>query len=448
MYPRMSLDVITGHTRHLHYGGPGCALRTQSHNLPVNFASVPSSAPIQRFPLFPLVFTAHRTVILRRQNIKSMHTRHQSIYRRCTNACAVALYAFGSTALHAQAAPSAAPALPAQTLSRCNGDPGIKAITEYPETLNVKLENDLVAGTDRNYTNGIKLTWVSGNVQDYVDDPCLPQWIRGFNRKLEFIDAGDYASRNMSISLGQSIFTPKNPDLNPPDPKDRPYAGWLYLGLGYNARGDDFMRTYEVNLGVIGPAAIARQSQDLIHDARDIKRFEGWNYQLKNEFGAQLIYERKDKWTSATGPFNISVDAISHYGASLGNVATYANVGGEIRIGYYLPDDFGTSAIRPGGDNAAPLSTRTRNGGASSAGIHLFASVDGRAMARNIFLDGNTFRDSAKVDKKFLVADLSLGVAWIWRTGKLAYAHYFRTKEFNGQEKPQSFGSFTLSLNF
>ena len=362
----------------------------------------------------------------------------------CALVCAIVL---ANPSEAQEPAPADAKTTP-PSLSQCDGNSGIKAINQYPETLNFKLENDLFAGTDRNYTNGIKISWVSDNVQDYVNDPCLPEWVRNFNRQLEFIDRGTYASRNMSISLGQALFTPKNPDLNPPDPKDRPYAGWLYLGLGYNARGDDFMRTWEVNLGVVGPGAIGRQSQDLIHDARGIKRFKGWDYQLKNEFGAQLIYERKDKWTSEPGLFGLSVDAISHYGASLGNVATYANVGGEVRIGFYLPDDFGTSAIRPGGDNAAPFFKRDRRGNNSSSGLHLFASVDGRGVARNIFLDGNTIRDSAHVDKKALVADSALGVAWIWKSGKIAYAHYLRTKEFNGQEKPQSFGSITLSLNF
>ncbi len=340
-------------------------------------------------------------------------------------------------------APAAAP-----DLTQCKGKTGLGGINRHPETFTFKLENDLFAGTDANYTNGLKLSWVSDNVRDYSNDPCLPQWVRGINRELEFVDRGSYASRNMSISLGQALFTPKNRYLNPPDPKDRPYAGWLYLGLGYNARGDDFMRTYEVNLGIVGPAAIGRQSQDLIHDARGIPRFEGWDYQLGNEFGVQLIYERKDKWTSDPGLLGLSVDAISHYGASLGNVATYANVGGEVRIGVFLPDDFGTSAIRPGGDNAAPFLARDRRGSGSQSGLHLFASVDGRAVARNIFLDGNTFRDSPHVDKKYLVGDVSLGVAWIWKSGKIAYAHYLRTKEFNGQEKPQAFGSITLSLNF
>ena len=35
-----------------------------------------------------------------------------------------------------------------------------------------------------------------------------------------------------SYMLAQEIFTPQNTALVNPDPKDRPYAGYLYLGLG------------------------------------------------------------------------------------------------------------------------------------------------------------------------------------------------------------------------
>lgn len=31
---------------------------------------------------------------------------------------------------------------------------------------------------------------------------------------------------------------------------------------------------------------------------------------------------------------------------------------------------------------------------------------------------------------------------------KLSYAHVYRTKEFDGQKRGQTFGSITLSLNF
>jgi lipid A 3-O-deacylase len=39
-------------------------------------------------------------------------------------------------------------------------------------------------------------------------------------------------------------------------------------------------------------------------------------------------------------------------------------------------------------------------------------------------------------------------VAWQWVGGKITYAQYLRSKEFRGQDKPQSYGSITLSLEY
>jgi len=39
--------------------------------------------------------------------------------------------------------------------------------------------------------------------------------------------------------------------------------------------------------------------------------------------------------------------------------------------------------------------------------MYLFAFVDGRAVGRDIFLDGNTFTDSHSVTRKTFVGDLS-----------------------------------------
>ncbi len=80
--------------------------------------------------------------------------------------------------------------------------------------------------------------------------------------------------------------------------------------------------------------------------------------------------------------------------------------------------------------------------------MHMFARAEGRAVARNIFLDGNTFRSSHSVDKNIFVADLSLGFAMNWRNSKLSYAFIYRTREFKGQPEGQLFGSITLSIFF
>jgi hypothetical protein len=323
---------------------------------------------------------------------------------------------------------------------------GIKALGAYPGMYNFYYENDLFAGTDNNYTNGIRLSWVSPNLQDYVTDPCLPLSVRRLNRLVEMLKPGAYDSRNMVVTIGQAMYTPSDRLRRDPIRDDRPYAGWLYLGLGYNARNARRMDTTELDIGVVGPASMAKQAQDFIHDLRGFERFNGWDNQLNNELGIQIVRERKDKVFVSSNTRGPQLDLITHYGASFGNVKTYLNAGVELRVGH-LSDDFGTAAIRPAADGNAPLqSAQTRRLG--SEGVHLFVALDARAVARDIFLDGNTFSSSQHVTKKNFVGDVALGASWQWQGGKVTYAQYLRSREFNGQGPTHGYGSLTLSLEY
>lgn len=325
--------------------------------------------------------------------------------------------------------------------------PGMAALIRQPSLYIFHLENDLFNGTDSDYTSGVKFSWVSANLQDYLKDPCLPHWVRQLNQLSESLHPRGDTSRNMVVTAGQAMFTPRDRNRTDLIRNERPYAGWLYLGLGYNARDEQRMDSVEVNMGIVGPAALAKQSQDFIHDLRGKSRFHGWDNQLKNEPGIQIVAERKRRVAENTGGTSLRFDAISHYGASLGNVKTYLNAGMELRIGNRIPDDFGTSPIRPTGDSNAPL-----GGGSvrhfSAGGMHAFISADASIVARDIFLDGNTFVDSHHVAKKYLVGDVAGGVAWQWRGGKITYAHYIRSKEFIGQDATHGYGSITLSLEY
>ncbi len=330
----------------------------------------------------------------------------------------------------------------------CDTAEHAKSQASRPNTVTLNFENDLFTGSDREYTNGVKLSWGSANLDDYRNDPCLPAVLKRINRLVGFVDSGNYTARNMVVSVGQAMFTPRDRERTTLDPNDRPYAGWLYLGFGYNSRTDTSMRTFELDLGIVGPQSYAKQSQDFIHDLRNIPKWQGWANQLPNEPGLQFTYERKRRFLPPMRKTLPGLDVIPHYGATLGNVRTFLNAGAEFRVGYSLPDDFGTSAIRPGGNNSAPLSVRDMQTGFAAKGIHLFASFDAQLVLHNIFLDGNTFRASPSVDKRIFVGDAALGVAWSWRRGKIAYAHYIRTKEFYGQSASQQFGSITFSYVF
>ncbi len=339
----------------------------------------------------------------------------------------------------------AAPAARADSVEACR-DTGM--LERLPPMVNLYVENDLFAQQDQGYTNGLRLSFVSPNLRDLQGDPCLPALAGQVNALFDALvpNAHAHEELNMVFSVGQQMYTPTDESATGLIEDDRPYAGWLYLGFGYNARLGDRLRSTELNVGIIGPASLAKEAQDFIHRLRGIDRFQGWDNQLGAELGLQLVHERKRRRALHFGPWQRSDwgwDLITHYGASVGNVATYANAGGELRFGLNLPDDFGTSPARPAGDNNAPPPVGGQR--RQLDGWHVFASGNARWVLRDIFLDGNTFSDSHRVDKRPFVADAALGVAFYVGDWKLAFARYFRSREFDGQRERPSFGSFTIS---
>ena len=228
---------------------------------------------------------------------------------------------------------------------------------DEPWTLNLYFENDLFSESDQNYTNGIRLSWISPDLSSYEDDPRIPKWMREINSGLHFfhqLKDRQKLSKNLVFSVGQLIYTPTTIDATELLVDERPYAGFLYSEMAYQIRGEGQLDTVGVLLGIVGPGALGKQTQDLIHDLRGFDKFEGWDNQLENELGLQMFYEHKQRVFREIVATNASHDLIVHGGVSLGNVGTYLDLGGEYRIGWQLPDDFGTSAVRPGGDNSAP----------------------------------------------------------------------------------------------
>lgn len=307
------------------------------------------------------------------------------------------------------------------------------------------VENDSFTGTDEHYTNGLKFSWLSADLTDWGQTG----WRKTMIEALPFINRPD-GQKNMGFSVGQNIYTPEDIERVNPDPRDRPYAGWSYLELAFVSKTGDIADTMALQFGVVGPHSLAEDSQRIFHNWIGSARPRGWDYQLRDEIGVNLIFERRWRLYGRALYDHLGIDLVPHAGVSLGNVQTYVNGGGTVRLGINLPSDFGVQLARAGSvgggptDDLDPRVAPNRN-----FSLFIFGAADGRGVARDIFLDGNTFRDSRSVDKEYFVADLSAGVGLIAGPWQLTYTQVWRTKEFKTQrDNYNNFGSITLSRAF
>jgi len=301
-------------------------------------------------------------------------------------------------------------------------------------TFTLQYENDLLAGTDQQYTNGFRAAYLSST-------GGAPEWLRSVRPWLTPLLDAEGAMR-VGFAFGQNLYTPNDTDRRTLDRRDRPYAAWTYATISLVTDTGSRLDTVALDIGVVGPAALGEQVQNNVHRLMGVDKSNGWDNQIDNEPGVNLIWQRK--WRIAPRPLfdDFGFDVTPMVGASLGNVFTHASAGAAFRFGQDLKADYGPPRIRP--SVAGSDFYRTNSGW----GWYLFAGFEGRAVARDITLDGNSFRDSHSVDKEILVGDAQFGFAILYEAVRLAFTYDMRTKEFDGQRENVRFGAISLSTRF
>ncbi len=301
-------------------------------------------------------------------------------------------------------------------------------------TFSLVIENDVFANTDQNYTNGLRLAYLSGF------QPVTG--ISGFFAR-NLLGAGPEDGVRQGFAIGQSIFTPEDTELRRAPADQHPYAGWLYGEYALLAQGENSINQLYFQLGVVGPSAGGEWVQNNFHDLIGSAEAEGWDDQLDDEPGILIGYDTKLRALAEARAIGLGIDLTPDFGVELGNVMTQATAGLTLRIGTDLADDYGPPRIRPslaGSGFFTPTSTFS---------AYVFAGVQGRAVARNIFLDGNSFDDdSPSVDKRYFVADFQAGLVTQFKDVQVSYTYVQRTEEFKTQDDPQRFAAITFAFKF
>lgn len=301
-------------------------------------------------------------------------------------------------------------------------------------------ENDggppgLFSDSDKHYTNGLKL-----------DMAWKPAWADKLAPLVPFNDHfGGPIDTAVGFSVGQYIFTPRNLRTEKPVFHDEPYAGWLAFSFYWQRAGDISEKIamfdhIEFDAGIVGQWSGAEPLQTAVHAfLPDQQRPNGWGNQLHNEPAVDLTVRRKLRFSSGRTDDGFEFQAIPSVGGTLGTV--YRQLEGSItaRIGWNLPNDFGPRRL-------ADVGSAT-GGWSSDFGFYVFVRGQAQLVEHNIFLDGNTWKDSQWVSKEPVVLEAQVGfVALLWQHFEIGWSKTFQTEGFKDEPGGgQSFGAITLA---
>ncbi|MGJ8638400.1 MAG: lipid A deacylase LpxR family protein [Opitutaceae bacterium] len=316
----------------------------------------------------------------------------------------------------------------------------------------IQWDNDLLTGSDRNYTNGARLAYI----QDLATDEAAHNWLQkglyrlsgaegdGFLDEYRFQNDG---SNQFSWGMGltQLMFTPEDPTVTTAPTGQRPYAGWLGLECSLHVKNESSASSVTLSMGTTGKNSYADDAQAWIHEnVSGSPIFQGWDSQVPGEATLNLHFDHKrklpvERWTSN---WPLEVDGYYEWGAAAGNLRTDAYLGGLLRAGFNLPSNYITPRVQIGSYGHAVFVDKEQDSDFSAYG---FAGLRGSAVLHDISLDGPVFRDfDSQVDREALVGEALLGFALRWKACELSLSRTLRTREFEGQDENQEFGSVQL----
>lgn len=306
--------------------------------------------------------------------------------------------------------------------------------------------NNFVVDQDQHYVNGLNLSYLSPSFS--TDRSWVARGALAIEKGLPLLFPAAQAECDRRFewtALGQQIFTPADKSAPIPDPLDRPYAAWLYTGFNLlQNRNYSELDDLSATIGIVGPAALGDEVMNSFHETFGFGQAAGWSHQLKNEPALTIAYLRKWRFAAgdiASGGFN--ADVVPELGAMAGNVLTYGEATMLARVGWGLDASFGPRLIQPGVSAGGYLNAAALHRNWSA---YIFAGVQQRVVAHNIFLDGNSYQSSPAVGKYIWVHDQVIGLSALgWRSLRIDLTYVRRSDEFHGQNGSDRYGSITLA---
>lgn len=210
--------------------------------------------------------------------------------------------------------------------------------------ISFKILNDMIFETDKDYTNGVKLTWTPKN-------------------------------SHFTFRLGQDMYTPTDLSAEEPVEGEHPYAGWAYFGLQYKKQlGKDFIYDFTFDIGTTGKRSGAEDTQKFIHDFFNGRHPNGWDTQVFEEFGyvPQLQLNYRIPFLSISTKL-IELRTQPYIRARSGDVLKDYGIGANLLLGKNIPA-YSPKIVLPN----------------KNIYLYMRANFERILVEENIFLEGNS----------------------------------------------------------
>jgi len=306
------------------------------------------------------------------------------------------------------------------------------AYSQNVRTVGVDVENDYFdfwrapeRRSDDNYTQGFHVSSSLGNLPGWAArnvHPCGSPFTFPRNSPSETCAEG-------KLSIGQELYTPTN-DAPQPILGERPYAALLFVDLTREAVSARVLSGLTVRLGVTGPPALGKETQEWFH--RQVSGFReplGWDHQIRSQAIFFLRYDYRRAAIDRRGRLRLVLAPKGEL--ILGNLATSASAGIDGTLGYNSPHPW-DSDIEP-----RPFFR-----------IYLTSGAQAEWIGYSLILRGNTPETSGLVQMRHLVPQWYAGVYVGLSRLTLGFKSISRGLEYQTGPSRHTWGQIALTYEF
>ena len=250
----------------------------------------------------------------------------------------------------------------------------------FDKEFHLEVDNDsfVPPSFDRYYTSGVRFSYRAvAKEGSWLDKIFNKDTINGRKKIL------------YNFVIGHHTYTPQSISLTDVQLFDRPYAGWLYGGVGLNTFFSSRLRlALDFDAGLVGPATGIGDFQEWYHELVGFPIPRGWEFEIQN--GAALNLNGELNYELVSLPEQ-GVSIVSNTSFRVGTIFDNFRQGATIRLFNFRPLDESAFFHAKLGEGLS----RSQRKQKQKKEIYLFYTYTYERVFHNTLIEGNVLGESS-----------------------------------------------------